>query len=678
MINPPYTTFGHSSKTTLLRRLAYDLSVEHDELVLYAAPDTVLRITPFLQLFDNTGKRIVLLVDNAADQIFDLERMCSDFSKHKIPITIILADTKASFGDRLDGLDDYIRQSRIFAALSENEIKALLIKLRETGSLGQLKKLSNKEQFKVFSELAQKQLLVALYEATQGRPLEELLVEEYHRILLSDAQQLYLLVATLHRFDIPVRAGLVSRAMGIRFEDFEKKFLSPLEGLIYTSMDYKSRDYVYRTRHPHIAEILFRRILDTQSLQIQQYARILSNLNPTYSSDDQALKNMLYSKSLRELTTSLDERRFLLKIADQAMPSNTFIIQQKALLEMNSKDGDFDDAEKLLKAASELSPHDISLMHTRATLLARRADSVKDPLRGKTLRAKSRELLKSLWGKANDDSYIRMSLAKLAVKDIELIIKQNDNLSAPLVKRDLLRLVEEAEREFTYVEKSIVLGPTVTTERAKLRRILKDNNKSVSIIEEALRNTPDSKRLAVAYNDSIKNDDLLGGRAALEKALISHPNDKRLNQALFHSLLEENDDFNDGMSGPLHRGFTLESDNIAMHINALRYHFIRGDRYEYERVLIAAKKVQLRLRVSNKPTNPVAPSALHKDSWTGNVVSIQPYFAFIKCPDFEENVFCASRFVDQDIWDSLVTGQKIKFDLEFNLKGAIATNLAII
>lgn len=667
-----------SGKTTFLRRLAYDLSVEHNELVVFASVNSALRCSPFVQLFENTGKRAVLIVDSAADQVAEIERISTDLDKLNIPITIVIADTKASFGDRLDRLGDYVRQERALRNLSEGEIDSLLVKLKESDCLHKLESLTTSEQKKVFTDLAQKQLLVALYEATQGRPLEELLVDEYHRILLSEAQELYLLVATLHRFDIPVRAGLVSRVMGIRFTDFEKKFLSPLEGLVYTSMDHKSRDYVYRTRHPQIAEIVFSRVLDTQSKQVDQYSNIIASLNPTFSSDDQALKKMISFRSLLNLTTNSNERRLLLRAADEAMPDNPFVTQQMAILEMNTGDGDLTIAGKLLEKAAGLSPYDVSIKHSLATLVMRRADESTDTLRSKTLRAKAKKMLKALRGQGKDDFYIQVSLGKLAVSEIERVIKNSSDLNLPSIRKEIIRLVSEAEKEFGVAEASGFRGPSVAAERAKLRRVMNERAESIHILESTLTNSPDAKRVAVAYNDAIQNSDPAKGRAAIEKALISHPNDKRLNQSLYLSMLTNGAIFDDKLEGPLMKSFTLESDNVLMHIHALRYYFGRGDVEKYNRVLGAARQVQARLSASNKPTLGIDPSEMRLEKWQGEMTSVHPYFAFIKCTGAPLDLFCSSRFVDQNVWDQLVTSSKVTFALQFNLKGAIATDLALL
>ena len=69
-----------------------------------------------------------------------------------------------------------------------------------------------------------------------------------------------------------------------------------------------------------------------------------------------------------QLTKNTNERRLLLKTADMAMPDNPFVTQQMAILEMNTSDGDLRTAAELLDEAEQLSPYDLSIKHSQATL----------------------------------------------------------------------------------------------------------------------------------------------------------------------------------------------------------------------------------------------------------------------------------------------------------------------
>ena len=73
------------------------------------------------------------------------------------------------------------------------------------------------------------------------------------------ARRLYLDIATMHQFAVPVRAGTISRVSGIDFREFRREFLDPLKDMVTVEED-KYGDYAYKTRHPNIAAMIFRQV----------------------------------------------------------------------------------------------------------------------------------------------------------------------------------------------------------------------------------------------------------------------------------------------------------------------------------------------------------------------------------------------------------------------------------
>src|SRR5690606_31915496 len=137
---------------------------------------------------------------------------------------------------------------------------------------GMLKALPREERIRRFMDKnrADRQLLVALHELTQGKPFESIILEEHQRIFPPEAQQLYLDIATMHQFAVNVRAGIISRVSGITFNEFQANFLEPLSGIVRVEEDPYSGDVCYTTRHPRVASIVFRKTCPTDEGKAQQ------------------------------------------------------------------------------------------------------------------------------------------------------------------------------------------------------------------------------------------------------------------------------------------------------------------------------------------------------------------------------------------------------------------------
>ena len=91
--------------------------------------------------------------------------------------------------------------------LSGFEITALLSKLETHGCLGEMKSKTKEERFNYFNLTADRQLLVALHEATSGVPFEVTLLDEYSKIVPREAQVLYLDICSLNGSELAFARG---------------------------------------------------------------------------------------------------------------------------------------------------------------------------------------------------------------------------------------------------------------------------------------------------------------------------------------------------------------------------------------------------------------------------------------------------------------------------------------
>ena len=143
--------------------------------------------------------------------------------------------------------------------------------------------------------------LLALHEATSGRKFEEILHDEFSRITPNKAKTIYLAICMLNQFDVPVRAGLVSRRFGLSFEDFRRDFFKPLEEVVITPERRGDEDYVYAARHPHVAEIVVKNELPNRDELFEEYLAMFMELNLAYALDERAFRKMTQGNLLKRL-----------------------------------------------------------------------------------------------------------------------------------------------------------------------------------------------------------------------------------------------------------------------------------------------------------------------------------------------------------------------------------------
>ncbi len=666
-----------AGKSVLAHRMAWDLATKYDNMVLFAPPDAKIWPEPLVELYELTGKRSVLIVDQAADQLGSLLSLRDALERLQVPLTLVIVDTQAAFGSDLERFDDSVKFRFEVRPLQESEIRELLQKLDQNRCLGLLKTKSPEERFETFTKLADRQLLVALYEATQGKPLEEILLEEYNRIILTDAQELYLIVCTLNQFRVPVRAGLVQRLTGIRFEDFSRRLLGPLDSIVFASMDRTTRDYVYSARHPNIAEIVFRRVLDTQSKQIGQYLRVLGKMNIAYSSDHEAMRQMINYRNVRTLSSSLAEGRRILAAAEEVTDGDPFVLQQQALLEMNSTKGDLDLAAERLTAAQALRPKDKSLMHTRATLLLRRAQQAKDELVRKSLRSDARAITGQLRTEAFDP-YVSSLRAQTAIDELTDVLRGMPTDEKVQENAHALRLIEDAEKATT---EGLARAPEFQALLAasyKLKSLIGEVAAGERLLARALAAQPQLEYIAITYARAIRAKDLPTAIVAIQKALEHRPQSKVLNQVLFELLVEKSDDFRDELVVPLRRSFSDGDGNVLMHVHAVRFHFMRRNQHELERVLAACRNMVMPRHEREFARFPVKNAQSADGRFSGEVAMLGAAFGFIETPNLLDRVYFRSQLsISEESWDLLRGNTPIKYVLKFNTRGPVATEMDV-
>jgi len=220
-----------AGKTIALKRAAYDAATALDEMVIWLQDSGQPRGEVFEELFGLTGKRVLLFVDHISvhtDSIRNLLRMLADKG---IPITIIAAEREADWGSYCGQLEEKFPPDLYsLRKLSEREAEDLVELLERHRCLGLLQNRSKPERVSAFldEDRSDRQLLVALHELTQGKPFEQIILEEYERITPDAARQLYLDISTMHQYGVVARAGAISRISSIHFSDFEEDFFGIL------------------------------------------------------------------------------------------------------------------------------------------------------------------------------------------------------------------------------------------------------------------------------------------------------------------------------------------------------------------------------------------------------------------------------------------------------------------
>jgi hypothetical protein len=580
-------------------------------------------------------------------------------------------------------LDPLIKDDYELRDLNEREVAELLEKLERYHSLGDLDHLTPAQRADRFKFHAERQLLIALHEATTGKPFEEIVFDEYERIVPLEARVLYLDICTLHRLGVPVRAGLVSRVSGITFDYFKSKLFSPLEHVVRTYYDTGSRDFVYRTRHSLIAEFVFRQALPDPIERAAQIKRIIRHMDVDYESDAEAFRQLVKGRTLADLFA---DKALVWEIFDAAIESGaakSFILQQKAIFELNHPGGNLRHAlDAITDAEAHLRQPDRSIQHTKAMIYRRLALESDQPLERERLRNEARQILRKLQSQSRVPHPFN-TFAQLLVDEVKDRFKlwnATGQEVSELEKRGVTDLIRQAEEALFNGLQKFPGDEYLLALDAELAQLLHDEPRAIESLRAAFQAHPGrafvAVRLARFHAAAGEVDE---ARRTLEASLAANPTSKECHLELATLYGRSGEEANkDAIGYHLKRSFTEGDSNFAAQTLCARHEFLYGDRAG---ALDLFRKLR-EARTSSSDKKTVRGIVLDADGnaivHSGYIKALHSGYCFASCPDLNCDIFIPARSMSEEEWGKVQQGSAVKFKIGFSMQGPIGADVRLV
>ena len=662
---------GHAGagKSVLLRRIAWDAAHEYNAITLFLLPQGTLVVAALRELLTATDERIYVFIDDALDKVKDIVSLVKGIGSEGKKLTIVLGERINEWNVGGGTVDPIVSEEYSIPYLEHSEIVALIDLLSRHRALGTLEAESPEARLDAFEQRAGRQLLVALHEATLGRPFEDIIKDEYDHIVPAEAQQMYLSICVLNRLNVPVRAGLVARLHDIPFNYFEQRFFKPLEHVVQTRHDSILRDYTYEARHSQIAEIVFQRALIDAENRLDKYLRCLRALNIDYATDEHAFRQMVRGRAVLDLFPSNEMASQVFKAARETVGDEPYLLQQMALYEMNRPSGGLSRAMDLLERAAAGAPYDFSIKHSRAELLLRLADVARTPLeKEQRLREASRiaSSLRDDRSGRQDGSHAFHTIVKVGLKRLEDVLQEGENPSEDVVS-SAIRAVEDSlfDGLQRFPDDSYLLSS-----EAELAKLLKDSNRALSAMRSAFKTNPRNSIVAVRLAKSLEaSGDVANARATLQTGLDNSPGDKRLHYALSKFLLRHEPQAAEQITYHLQRSFTDGDSNYDAQLRYARQLYIAGDIEDAKKRFRALAAAKVAPHVRGLMRYPL-------EGWfSGRIVRLEATYGFVVKDGIGDWVFVHRSDVNPDLWPSLRIGSRVRFQVAFRMQGPAARNL---
>jgi hypothetical protein len=682
-----YLLKGHagSGKNVTLKRAAFDSANEYDYLVFYLNEGGLIRPDIIRELFNLVNDQMIVFIDNILDHLPDFIDALKYFNKNEIPITFIFGARTNEWNVYGGDLSPLLNQEFELRDLSENEIITLLSKLERYNCLGHLSNLKMEERKALFKFDAERQLLVALHEATSGKSFEELVYDEYKNIIPPEAQVLYLDICTLHRLGAPVRAGLISRISGITFDRFTRDFLMPLEHVVRVYKDAISRDLAYRSRHPLIAKFVFEQVLKNPAERQEQIMRLLRYINVDFKWDNEAFTYLIKG---RELANLFSDRKLIDQIYEVGKETGAnieHINHQEAIFELNHPAGSTTRALNLIRKIEE-EKHYLSqpILHTKAMIYSKMANDSKNQLEKKTFRKNARELLSKL-NKNSQESYPYTGMGRILIDEIKDIISEyklsskqlTDEILGSRVITDLISRVEQV------ISDGLQKFPNDTfllTLQADLAKILHDDPSVLEVLEMAFAKNPRSELIGLRLGRQYMRDNKIGdATTVLKRCLENNPGSKRLHLLMAKTYKKINEEANkDSISHHLKRSFTEGDTNYESQILFARHEYLYGSKDKAYQIFDMLKAQRFPPDFRNRHWGVVKNQDGINIEHMGYVRTLTDNYCFVSSSTLEQSIFIYYSQFDSSIWEKVVSNSRISFNLAFTVRGPVGINAKLL
>ena len=354
-----------TGKSTLMRRIAFDLCNDFQQVVFWYKGERRINFDIIETIYKAARTRLFIFIDRGSRFLGNLESIRRDCLAEKIPITLFIADRTNEW--HISSGDSFrYTKSWTLGRLSDLEIKGIVNKLEEFNCLGKLKDYTISQRIEAFKVFSDRQLLIALREATEGHSFDELIIDEYESIQNEVARRAYWHICAMHAFGKGIRTTSLVRSLGIALNDLSTYF-PHLEGLV------EYNDDVYVSRHAIIAKIILFSV--GEAARIDMLEQLILRLDLGYTSDYHIFKNLISNQELTNSLGSIDTRRRLYDTLKGVQPADPYIEQHEARMEIKSIDegGSLDRAEQLIKSALKRTENATSIRHTAGLLFIERA-----------------------------------------------------------------------------------------------------------------------------------------------------------------------------------------------------------------------------------------------------------------------------------------------------------------
>jgi cold shock CspA family protein len=447
-----------------------------------------------------------------------------------------------------------------------------------------------------------------------------------------------------------------------------------LTDIVGITVDRFTGDHGYETRHSHVAEIVFRAVCDTDEARSDQLSRIVSGLDPGYSSDQRVLENICKGRSVSRTFVSVEHARKIFEVATAALPESAFLFQQAAILEMQHSKGSLDRAEEMAQTARTLDQNNHIYVHTLAEVSRRKAVEAVSKIRAEQLRAQSRKFLNEI---KNNDPRKSLTYCNLLIDEVfdllraipedpkeYLIIEFDKKVAEAKARLDKARGEFPGEAEFPSAE-------------GRLWQRLGDEVRAKRVLQQAmtLKSHSSGVFLRLAHVQA-SGEDVGSSIKTLRSGLQRFPSDKQLHLELALRLVEQTQTTSPDIEGHFGASYGVGDHALDARFYHACYLFWAGKIEDCRNLFDEiSKRSSADYRKRPNPEEGIIDKFITEQ--IGSVASVRDDYFFIQSGCYPKQIFAHMTALSGIDISEITSGKQVRFRVRFNRRGPVASSVTI-
>lgn len=475
--------------SSLLMALAVRLVKDRAGKVFFHKYSNELREGDIFFALSDENEKCFFFIDNAADYTSFIRNTLVHVNENGKSIIFIVGDRINEWGQVHPTLRG---DSFEIQPLSDSEIESLLDFLGDNNELNQLAYLQRDHQIAAIRKNYNRELLVAIREATEGTKIDAIIDDEFFGIKDEFSQKAYTYICCFNQHGSLLRVDLLAKLLEVSVVEFYEKVKGFLDGVIrYEIIDEERDEYAVRARHRLIAQIVWDRCVNN-SIKDSIIHKALESLNILHRVDKEAFECFYKTDRFVDSLRNLESKIHFFERGCKKDPDNPYVRQHYARMYLRT--GLESPALRIIDEAINMNNKIRVLYHTKGSILSCMIKLSENIEIGRRRLLQSEESFRTALKMDDRSEYCYQGLAELYLEWAKLVPSEEEKTLYINKAEEIINegMKKSKEKEALWIES------------AKIDEFIGDNPSKLRSLEAAVKEAPGSiisrYLLAKAYN----------------------------------------------------------------------------------------------------------------------------------------------------------------------------------